>query len=188
MLLLLEPLLKLLIKLQDYEGTDSLVCTVIGNGNNLVSDYNKEKVLRIDCEMLNPGEVTISIKSHQTGTLIAETPITIRMENAGIELQEVSVTGNKKKHPVLNSYNMVPPRGFKPGDPKIGQAASIAHFCPAFAPRFRPSARPESAPLPLEAAFSCEITEIIGIFGLFFRVLAAEFCRKIPHFSVVAAH
>ena len=121
---------KLLIKLHDYEGTDSLICTVIGNGNNLVSGYNQGKVLRIDSEMLKAGEVTISIKSHQTGTLIAETPITIRMENASIELQEVSVTGNKKKKdtPVLNRYNMDPPRGFKTGDPRIGQAASMAQL------------------------------------------------------------
>lgn len=115
---------KLLIQLHDYKGTDSLVCTVTGNGNDIVSDYNKEKVLRIDSEMLKAGEVTISIKDQQTGTLIAETQITIRMENAGIELQEVSVMGSKKKKktPVLNHYNMDPPRGFKPGDPKIGQA------------------------------------------------------------------
>lgn len=121
---------KLLIKLHDYEGTDSLVCTVIGNGNNLVSGYNQGKVLRIDSEMLKAGEVTISIKSHQTGTLIAEAPITIRMENASIELQEVSVTGNKKKKDtlVLNRYNMDPPRGFKTGDPRIGQAASMAQL------------------------------------------------------------
>ena len=118
---------KLLIQLQDYEGTDSLVCIVAGNGNNLVSDYNEGKVLRIDSEMLKAGEVTISIKNQQTGMLIAETQATIRMENASIELQEVSVTGSKKKKntPVLNRYNIDPPRGFKPGDSKIGQAANI---------------------------------------------------------------
>lgn len=115
---------KLLIQLHGYEGTDSLICTVIGNGNNLVSGYNQGKVLRIDSEMLKAGEVTISIKNQQTGMLIAETKNTIRMENASIELQEVSVTGSKKKKktPVLNPYKMDPPRGFKPGDPKIGQA------------------------------------------------------------------
>ena len=118
---------KLLIQLQDYEGTDSLVCIVAGNGNNFVSDYNEGKVLRIDSEMLKAGEVTISIKNQQTGMLIAETQATIRMENASIELQEVSVTGSKKKKntPVLNRYNIDPPRGFKPGDSKIGQAANI---------------------------------------------------------------
>ena len=115
---------KLLIQLHGYEGTDSLICTVTGNGNDIVSDYNQEKVLRIDSEMLKAGEVTISIKNQQTGMLIAETKNTIRMENASIELQEVSVTGSKKKKktPVLNPYKMDPPRGFKPGDPKIGQA------------------------------------------------------------------
>ena len=115
---------KLLIQLHGYEGTDSLICTVTGNGNDIVSDYNQEKVLRIDSEMLKAGEVTISIKNQQTVMLIAETKNTIRMENASIELQEVSVTGSKKKKktPVLNPYKMDPPRGFKPGDPKIGQA------------------------------------------------------------------
>ena len=34
--------------------------------------------------------------------------------------------------------------------------------------------------------FSCEITEIARIFAPFFRVLAAEFCRKIPPFPVIS--
>ena len=121
---------KLLIQLHDYEGTDSLVCTITGNDNDLGSGYHQGKVLRINSEMLKAGEVTISIKNQQSGTLIAATQVIIRMENASIELQEVSVTGSKKKkkNPVLNRYNMDPPRGFKPGDQKIGQAASMAQL------------------------------------------------------------
>ena len=119
---------KLLVLLHDYDGADSLVCTVEGSDNQLEVDYNLGKVLRIDARMLRPGAVTVTMRNRLTGEIVAEVQTKILMENGSIDLSEVTVTGSKKKQTPLNSYQREPPRGYKPGDPRIGRAAKMIHL------------------------------------------------------------
>lgn len=116
---------KLLVMLHDYAGQDSLMCSIKCSGNLVETDYNVGKVLSINGELLRPGDAVVAIVSRQTGDTIATSHTYIRMVNATLELDEVVAVGSKKKLRPLNPYNREPPRGYKPGDPKIEQAANM---------------------------------------------------------------
>ena len=81
-------------------------------------------------------------------------------------------------HPAPVALPVIPPR---PPPSPLRPDPSARLLAP-----FPPPDSPGGRPLPPERAFSCEITEIAGVFAPFLRVLAPDFCRKIPRFSVIS--
>lgn len=62
---------QLLIQL-DEPRDKPLACTVYGSGNLIVTDYTPGKVLRIDCQSLRPGNISIALVNSETGAIVAE--------------------------------------------------------------------------------------------------------------------
>ena len=68
----------MLVKLHNYSDTTSLVCVIQGSGNNLVADFDPEKVLKVSGTLLNRGAVTISsARKKPTKSLHSVTPPSI---------------------------------------------------------------------------------------------------------------
>ena len=86
----------MLVKLHNYTDTTSLVCVIQGSGNNLETDYDPEKVLRISGTLLSRGAATISIRTKETDEIIARCDTTIKLDNASLDLPEVTVKGTKR--------------------------------------------------------------------------------------------
>lgn len=86
----------MLVKLHNYADTTSLVCVIQGSGNNLEVDYDPEKVLRISGTLLSRGDATISIRTKETDEVIARCDTTIKLDNASLDLPEVTVKGVKR--------------------------------------------------------------------------------------------
>lgn len=67
---------QLLIQLNE-PCNEPLVCTLYGSGNLIVTDYTPGKVLRIDCQSLRPGSISIALVNSETGTIVAEGQVDI---------------------------------------------------------------------------------------------------------------
>ena len=96
----------MLIKLHNYNDTTSLVCVIQGSGNNLEADYDPEKVLKVSGTLLNRGDATISVRRKETDEVIAQCNTTIKLENAVLNLPEVTVLGMKRPIKSTISHSM----------------------------------------------------------------------------------
>ena len=72
--------------------TIPLACTIFGSGNLLVTDYTPGKVLRIDCQSLRPGSISVAMVNRQTGDVIAENHTLIKAQPL-----QVSVRGEARR-------------------------------------------------------------------------------------------
>ena len=110
----------MLVKLHHYNDTTSLVCVIQGSGNNLEADYYPEKVLKISGTLLNRGAATISVRTKGTDEVVARCDTTIRLENAVLNLPEVTVSGTKRPIKSTISHSMgLPSFMFTENHPKL---------------------------------------------------------------------
>ena len=110
----------MLIKLHNYNDTTSLVCVIQGSGNNLEADHHPEKVLRVSGNLLNRGDAIISIRTKETDEVIAQCDININLENAVINLPEVTVSGMRRPIKSSISHSMgLPSFMFTESHPKL---------------------------------------------------------------------
>ena len=63
---------QLLIQLDNNPPSWPLSCVIYGCGNLIVTDYTPDKVLRIDCQSLRPGSLSVAMVNRQTGDILAE--------------------------------------------------------------------------------------------------------------------
>ena len=110
----------MLIKLHNYNDTTSLVCVIQGSGNNLEADYDPEKVLKVSGTLLNRGDAIISVRAKETDEVIAQCNTTIKLENAVLNLPEVTVLGMKRPIKSTISHSMgLPSFMFTENHPKL---------------------------------------------------------------------
>ena len=110
----------MLIKLHNYNDTTSLVCVIQGSGNNLEADYDPEKVLKVSGTLLNRGDAIISVRTKETDEVIAQCNTTIKLENAVLNLPEVTVLGMKRPIKSSISHSMgLPSFMFTENHPKL---------------------------------------------------------------------
>lgn len=76
MLILAQRKGQLLIQYSE-PANEPLSCVIYGSGNLLVTDYTREKVLKIDSHSLRPGNISIAMVNRETGAIVAEKQTTI---------------------------------------------------------------------------------------------------------------
>ena len=84
---------QLLIQLN--KPTDEpLSCVLYGSGNLIVADYTQGKVLRIDCQSLRPGNLSVAMVNRQTGDIIAESQTNIDGKDAQVTISGKAQSNN----------------------------------------------------------------------------------------------
>lgn len=79
---------QLLIQLNE-PCNEPLACTIYGSGNLIVTDYTPGKVLRIDCQSLRPGSISLALVNSETGAIVAESQADIERPQP-----QVTISGN----------------------------------------------------------------------------------------------
>ena len=83
---------QLLIQLDNDSLSCPLSCVLYGSGNLIVTDYTPGKVLRIDCQSLRPGSLSVAMVHRQTGNIIAESQTTIEARQP-----QVTISGEARQ-------------------------------------------------------------------------------------------
>lgn len=92
--------------IQFNEATDKpLACTLYGSGNLIVADYTPDKVLRIDCHSLRPGNISVAMVNRETGEIVAESQTCIETQKPQVTISGQAQSDNNPMELTIDMVN-----------------------------------------------------------------------------------